>query len=229
MNCTSCGQSNAHDMAFCIYCGSSLKPGKLTAARLTLGGGRPCIACGKADTLNSQFCIFCGTKIETNGTGHATKLAVKTRSGETTLTETVPSTAPVTVSSGISHGLRWRIIGGITIGLILGGLVGTGAALVAGPQPGSHAQMKLPGEGLVVLTKKPRADFLLTDGQRRTFLFGRTGKLGDIGIDKLDAGDYKVNLANKLTKPVTVVEDKLTVLEGPDGTELLEEEPPAQH
>lgn len=208
LTCSSCGEANSTEMAFCIFCGAPLKSAKPASHSTSvgnapyadrspalgpaptptnLGGLRSCTNCGQADALSGTFCVFCGAQMGAT--------SVTAGPGGGSLGQAMTAISPELAASeqrrarARSMGLAMALTAG-ALGAVLGGAMAYWYNHDVAPKEPAR---ELPSHGLVILTAEPYAGFKLVGGGRR-FLAGKTGAQGDITIDDIKPGNYDVEL-----------------------------------
>jgi hypothetical protein len=170
--CPSCSQQNADDMAFCIYCGSTLKPGKPSGRQPRIATGA-CPSCRKTDLLNSLFCIHCGSPMS-NGTSDVDIAGAHETSEKLALLvlDHAPATGkPLARRSALPWALMAVVI---AAGLLAGAAT---AYFVQNQRSQGHSSVlpaNMPQKGIVLWTNQPNVDIGLKSSDNRQYVIGRT-------------------------------------------------------
>ncbi|HEY9791997.1 MAG TPA: zinc ribbon domain-containing protein [Candidatus Obscuribacterales bacterium] len=166
--CPSCKQPNETDMQFCIFCGSTLKPGSISGRKPTVAG-ETCQACGKADALNGKFCVLCGAKIS--------KPAPQPDAVPTSIDVSTSSAPPAKPHAGKSARRGGNKIALLLGCIVLGGSLGGAAGwFTRSPAP---RRTPAPDTGVSVLTGKPYASVFLQAADGKHFVVGPAGADGN--------------------------------------------------
>lgn len=196
--CPTCRQPNDTEMAFCIFCGGTLKPGSISGRKLTLAGDS-CQSCGKSDPLNGKYCVFCGSNIKrpTPQPDAAPGLP----DAPLLVTPDSPSQArpvPRRGGGGLSAPLT------VAASVLIGVGAGIGAAFAMHKEAPSQP---LPQTGLTILSKKPFASVFLAGADNATFILGNTGSDGNFHLPNVADEKYSALLDNDSVKQDIKVEN----------------------
>ncbi len=247
ISCPTCHQQNTAEMAFCIFCGGSLKglipvPEKDSfAARLAEAESevlsaaegdnsdalRVCPKCNSADPLNNSFCIICGTRIPYRERSAGVTSSVMVQSELLSLKQDISTIQASVGTTAVAPAARSPALVVFSLLALLGLAVGAGGGYVQLRQPEAVPPLILPSHGLAILTAKPFSDLFLEYPDRRNFLIGRTGSTGSVCLDiDPEPTAYQVTLTSddgrSIHAPAAIQAGKPTVLGGPPGPKLLD-------
>jgi hypothetical protein len=244
VKCPTCKQDNAPDMAFCIYCGANMKvkaspTATATAQSVELDDTsetqlRICPKCQSADPLNQDYCIVCGSKIPKRERIRGVTSSVMVQSELLNLKDEISTIQAVRSQQApkpfrVPTALMLVALSALGIGLgVLGGLA------QERPGPEKPPEIALPTEGLTILTAQPYCDISVESSDHRDFYIGRTGKTGDLAMEKLVPDTYQVEVKNpqgekETRSTATVLQNQPYILGGPPGPRLFQATSPTEH
>jgi hypothetical protein len=204
LTCPSCKQQNDTDMAFCIFCGSTLKPGSISGRKPDIAGDS-CQACGKSDPLNAKFCVFCGAQI-THPMPEVVEAPTRDRAGDgnpsvSIVTKAVPAKSRVAAAPIIL----------LVLGSALGAAVGVGGAWATKTAP--PAKPTRPMTGITILTSKPHSDVCLEGDDKERFVLGFTGADGNFYFSRPDQNGYVALVDHDNVKKPFAVKDSTAIVD----------------
>jgi hypothetical protein len=194
LTCPSCKQQNDTDMAFCIFCGSTLKPGSISGRKPDVAGDS-CQACGKSDPLNAKFCVFCGAQI-IHPMPEVVEAPRNQRSGEANASASVSIITKAVAPARSTSAAAPIIL--VVLGTALGAALGTAAAWAMKPIP-VDTKVSIP-PGISILTKKRQAPVVIVGEDNKNFILGFTGSDGNFNYPEPNQNGYSVDVDNQAIK-----------------------------
>lgn len=154
---------------------------------------RVCPKCSSADPLNRDFCVICGTKIPKRERVSGVTSSVMVQSELMSLKEEISTVQAVRSQAQAPLRVPGYVIFPVLalVGLSLGCAAGLYNIERTVPPPAASA---FPDRGLSMITAVPYADIFVELPDRRDFIFGRTGKSGQLALEELVPGTYKVDV-----------------------------------
>lgn len=234
VDCKSCGEQNAADMAFCLHCGKVMSSSVQAQRDMQGIKKRQCKSCGRADELNNRYCIFCGSDIKsfvakasnpdalarfTSDLAQfevAATEALKPEAARAAAVAPPPTVYKQPVAQKISYSafvLPAFIALGLASGAGLayffkGGLIDA-LTFMPGMSGGSDK------DGLIIYTKQPKVNVVIESKDRKTYTIGQTTK-GALAVSDLEPGFHRVKMyvpgGEPIVETVELVKNKLNLL-----------------
>jgi hypothetical protein len=226
VDCKSCGEQNAADMAFCLHCGKVMSSSVQAQRDMQGIKKRQCKSCGRADELNNRYCIFCGADIKAFIAKASNPEALARFTTDLAQFEPEPAEAlkPTPVAApaptvykptAAKHSYSAFALPGF---ILLGALAGAGLAYFFKGGLVDALTFITGGserDGLIIYTKQPKVNVVIESNDRKRYTIGQTTR-GALAVSELEPGFHRIKMAVPGSEPIVetveLAKNKLNLL-----------------